>query len=405
MFSHMDVRGLLTDARLRPPVASFYVNADRTHPEGEKILASFRHLVHEADKILRRRPDARSAIAGERLKEALPEMLRFLDTDATPEQVIRGIAMFVSLAESPDHSSRTPPFTAFTLPRPVRNQAAVDRRPYVRPLLFLLDQYERVGLLVTDRSHARTFTLFLGEIEHGERRTADTPRHHHKGGWKQMLFQRGIEGRAKAHIRSTVRSAVNLFGRFPLQRIVLGGTDETIALVKRELPARFQSAVIGTFAADAHMSDAVIVSKALAIAHEAEIQKERERVQELSEALTHSLSPSFAATEPTEGSWSRPREHAVHGVRETLQALSQQRVQRLLLRRGLHLPGSVCENCESLFTTAHGPCAYCRRPLRPVLDILEHAVERAEAERADVEFITESPTLDALGGIGAILRF
>lgn len=396
MFSKADVEAVLRDKRLKPPVASIYLNTDRTHPEGEKFLASFRHLIRQADKLLSRRADAESALARERLKQSLSEFLEFLDTEVTPQLVVRGVAMFASLAGAADHDPRTPAFTAFTLPRPLRNQCSVDRRPYIRPLLFLLDQYERVGVIVADRTHARIFVLFLGELESVERRTADTPQHHRRGGWKQMLFQRDMEGHFKAQVRSTVRRAVNVFGAHPLKRIVLGGTDETLAYMKRELPQRLQRFVVGTFIAESHASDREICAQALAIAQAAEVRKETQRVEELSDAL---------ADRPSSSPSSYGSRRAVQGAGDTLQALSQQRVQLLLLRRGFHLPGSVCDNCGSLFNIPGGPCPYCKNPLRAVSDVLEHAVERAETESAEVEFVTESPALEALGGIGALLRF
>lgn len=404
VFSKADVEALLRDKRLKPPVASLYLNTDRTHAEGEKFLASFRHLVHRADKLLAHRTDAEGALARERLKQALPELLEFFDTEVAPQQVVRGVAMFVSLAEASDHDPRTPAFTAFTLPRPLRTQCALDRRPYIRPLLFLLDQYERVGVIVADRTHARIFTLFLGELESVERRISDTPQHHRRGGWKQMLFQRDIEGHLKAHIRSTVRRAVNVFGARPLKRIVLGGTDDTLGLMKRELPERLGSAVAGSFIAESHASDQELVTRALALAQAAERQEEIQRVADLQEALAHR--PVTAVSQDRHGNgWTMGHRQAVHGAQETLQALSQQRVRLLLLRRGFHLPGSVCENCGSLFIVAGGSCPYCSHPLSAVPDVLEHAVERAEAERAEVEFVAESQTLEALGGIGALLRY
>jgi peptide subunit release factor 1 (eRF1) len=192
-----------------------------------------------------------------------------------------------------------------------------------------------------------------------------------------------------------VRKAVNVFGVHSLKRIVLGGTDDTLALMKRELPQRLQNSVVGTFIAASHASDQEIIVRALALAQVAEALQEEQQVAELSDAL---------ANRP--GSvWGQGSRRAVQGAGDTLQALSQQRVQLLLLRRGFHLPGSVCDNCGSLFNTAGGPCPYCKNTLRAVLDVLEHAVERAEAEGAEVEFVTESPALEALGGIGAILRF
>lgn len=397
MFSHDDVHVLLHDKRLRPPVASLYLNTDRGHAEGEKYLASFRHLLHEIDRSLRRRTDPAAALAQQRLSDAIPELLEFLDTEVEPLPAIRGVAMFLSLAPPDDYNLRTPPFTAFTLPRPVRNQMCVNHHPYIRPLLFLLDQYQRVGVIAADRTHARILTLFLGEVEHQEQRRAETPPHHQRGGWKQMLFQRDLEGHVSAHLRATARAATRLFERRPLTRVILAGSEEMRARLQKELPLRLRERVAGAFAADARTTEAEIVSRALAIAHEAELREEAERVREFVEACARR--PDF--------SWGRSaRARAVHGVEETLRAVSEGRVQRLLLRRGLRHPGEVCDNCGLLTTSSLGSlCPTCSSKPRSVTDILEYAVERAHEGRATIEFVTESPALDALGGVGALLRF
>ncbi|MDP3685427.1 MAG: Vms1/Ankzf1 family peptidyl-tRNA hydrolase, partial [bacterium] len=355
----------------------------------------FRTLIHGADRLIQRPTSAERALARERLEEAVGGMLEFLDAEVATRSTVRGVALFVSLAPAKDHDPRTPAFTAFTLPRPVRNQAHVERRPHIRPLLFLLDQYERVGVIVADRNHARIFTLFLGEIEEIRHRKVDTPRRHHQGGWKQMLFQRDVDGHIKAHIRTTVREAVNLFGRDRLKRIVLGGSDETLALIKNELPPAFGPLIAGTFLAEPHASDTELATKALALAHAAEVQEEQRRVQELLDDLAHRSTFVRGPNHPA----------AVSGTRETLRALSEHRVRRLLMSRGFRTPGSVCDNCSALSADLQGACASCGFPLRPVPDVLEHAVESARDQSAEVEFVTESPSLAALGGVGALLRF
>lgn len=395
MFTDADVKALLRDKRLRPPVASLYLNADRGTLEGEKYLASFRHLIQQADRALSGRADPRTAIARGRLTDALPELLTFLSDEVAPAAAIRGVAFFVSLAPVPDTTPHAPAFTAFTLPRSVRNQTAVDRRPAIRPLLFLLDQYERTGVIVADRNHARIFTLFLGELETIHRRSADTPRRHHQGGWKQMLLQRDVDGHSKAHIRATVREASAVFRENPVRRLVLGGTDETIALLKAELSPTLAALLSGTFPAESHASDGGIVARALALAQAAERAAEETRVKELTETLAASTAPA----------WSGGAPRAVHGPEATLRALTERRVRRLLLRRGFRLQGAVCDNCGVLSLPTSGLCPSCRTPLRAVTDVFEHAVERAQDEGAEVEFVEESPALEALGGIGAILRF
>lgn len=395
MVSEANVRTLLRDKRLRPPVVSLYLSTDRATPEGEKYLAGFRQLLHQADWQLAVRKDAKAALARNRLTAALPELLQFLDEEVAPHPAIRGVALFLSLAIPPDTEPHTPAFTTFTLPRPVRSQVLVERRASVRPLLFLLDQYERVGVLVADRAHARIFTLFLGELECIVRRTAETPHRHHQGWKQQMFFQRDANEHVKAHLRGTAREAVRLFRRFPLKRLVLGGTDETLGVLQRALPRALRGYVIGTFHSDTHAADRDLVTRALGFAQAAEHAEEEQQVRELVGALARSAART----------WGGVGTRAVHGIEPTLRALSEKRVRRLLLRRSFRVSGAICDNCKMLHVQTSGPCTACRMPLRPVTDVVEYAVEHAQEEGAEIEFVAESPTLEALGGIGALLRF
>jgi peptide subunit release factor 1 (eRF1) len=321
--------------------------------------------------------------------------LEAIEAEVESQTVVRGIALFVSLAAPPENDPHSPAFTLFTLPRPVRTQARVERRPYIRPLLFLVDQYERVGVITADRNHARIFTLFLGEIEVSRHRTADTPKRHHAGGWKQMLLQRDVDGHVKAHIRATVREAVNIFGEHPLKRIILGGTEETLTLLEHELPARFREHLAGKFLAETHASDSEIITRALALAHEAEHREEGERVRELIDALARR--PGHAT--------GNSHHEATAVVPDTLKALSEQRVQRLLVQSGMHRAGSLCDNCATLTTDIGGTCPNCHLRLREVSDILELAVEHAQEQGAEVEFVSHNPFLEGLGGVAALLRF
>src|SRR5206468_4140564 len=50
----------------------------------------------------------------------------------------------------------------------VRNSARWNDTPYILPLLEILDEYERYGVVLVDKAHARLFTVFIGEIEEHE---------------------------------------------------------------------------------------------------------------------------------------------------------------------------------------------------------------------------------------------
>jgi len=53
----------------------------------------------------------------------------------------------------------------YRLPIALPSRLIVDFRPYVRPLLTLLEQFDRCCLVVADRERARIFTLYLGQFE------------------------------------------------------------------------------------------------------------------------------------------------------------------------------------------------------------------------------------------------
>jgi peptide subunit release factor 1 (eRF1) len=96
--------------------------------------------------------------------------------------------------------------------------------------------------------------------------------------------------------------------------------------------------------------------------------------------------------------------HAVTGLERTLAALTRRDIRTLVIHIGFESPGSVCPNCLALLPPMP-LCPHCRARTAPTQDIVEHAIERAEAERAHIEFVEDNTDLMALGHIGAILRF
>ena len=56
-------------------------------------------------------------------------------------------------------------FWAHDVHVPVKTEVRWSEKPYLRPLLEIIDEHERYGVILTDRSQARLFSIFLGEIE------------------------------------------------------------------------------------------------------------------------------------------------------------------------------------------------------------------------------------------------
>jgi hypothetical protein len=53
-------------------------------------------------------------------------------------------------------------FWTYELYFPVKTEARWSEKPYLRPLLEMIDEHERYGVILTDRSQARLFSIFRG---------------------------------------------------------------------------------------------------------------------------------------------------------------------------------------------------------------------------------------------------
>lgn len=383
MIHEDDVRDLLRDPRLIPPVLSVYLNTDRREAAGRSMLATLRHLAKTAERTLRTTLTPESAAAREVLHGTIvPRFVEFLSGEVEPVPAIRAVAAFASLSPSKTQGHR---LVTYTLPRPLRSQAHIDSRPYIRPLLFLLDEYERYAALVVDRKHARFFTVFLGEIEQIAEFTSDTPTRHDQGGWSQKRFQRHVDDHIAQHVYRVTDYAVKALKHLPTHRLILGGDAETIRLIRQHLPHALEARIAGTFPLDVHASLHAIRERTLAVASQAEHEEEARQVGILREALAH---PG----------------RAVQGLPETLRSLTDRRALTLIVKKGFHAEGALCPNCQALLAAA-GPCPYCEKETEEVEDIVEHAIEHAHLDRVTTEFVTENLDLEALGNIGAILRY
>jgi hypothetical protein len=82
----------------------------------------------------------------------------------------------------------------------LRNDAHWADAPHVRPLLELFDDHERFGVVLVDKTRARLFTIFLGEIEeHAGAYAPAEVRHAKTIGKDRLHSQPGLERRAEHH--------------------------------------------------------------------------------------------------------------------------------------------------------------------------------------------------------------
>jgi peptide subunit release factor 1 (eRF1) len=132
-------------------------------------------------------------------------------------------------------------------------------------------------------------------------------------------------------------------------------------------------------------SDAVILAAA------AEVQEQVERDQEA--AMVSRLREAAGAGR-----------NGVTGLDGVLTALSERRVDTLVVSDGFEAPGWRCKTCRALASKGRA-CPLCENEMVLVDDVVEEAVEEALLQSCHVEMCVGNADLDVAGRIGALLRF
>ncbi len=266
-------------------------------------------------------------------------------------------------------------------------------RPCVRPLLEARDEHERSGIILTDRAHARFFTVFLGDIEEKEAAlaAADVKKFDASGSDQmrsQMNFQRKADEHARWHLKHVAEIADRLFVSERLDRVVLAGTQEAVSELKGILTERVKKSLVGTLSLPIEVGATEVLSETMGLFQNAERETENNLVATLLTAAAKN-------------------HQAVKGLEPTLSALSEGRIRQLLYGAALEVEGGHCPDCDKL-VDAPEKCPVCQTPLGAVDDLLEAVVSRVFEEGGEIEQLRGSAStrlVEEGGGIGAFLRF
>jgi peptide chain release factor subunit 1 len=275
----------------------------------------------------------------------------------------------------------------------VRNTLRWLDKPYVRPLLELMDEHERYGVVLTDRAHARLFTIFLGEIEEYTEAFAGADATHIKTSGtdhlrSQMNIQRKADLHARWHLKEVAQTMSRLAGKLEFDRLILAGTVEATSELQRLLPKALRARVVGKVALPVEANISHVLEETLKIEREVERRRESNLVEQLITAA-------------------HKKQNAVVGVEDTLLALQEWRVWQLVYTEGFNVRGSQCTNCGALLETEDEPCVYCGHPVRVVTDLIQLATERVFDLEGRIEQVRgrAAALLKEAGSMGAVLHF
>lgn len=352
---------------------SLYLNVNPlTNPKGDYVIR-FKNMMKEAAK----------SIEKTALKSAdkdLREMDKYLL--GRKRDFKKGLAVISSSAISF--------WREYHLSLPVKSELIVDRSPHIKPLLDMLDNYQRYAALLVDKESARIFVIHMGEItEYGEVHTEDVPGRHKKGGWfalSQNHFERHIQYHVTLHLKDVIKKLSSFFKAESIGRLLVGGSEDAVTMTRGLLPKAVSDKIIGTFRAGMFEGNQEVMKKLEPVLSEFERKREEKTLSELIERA-------------------HKNDRAALGLEATLRAVQEGKVMRLVFERDLRHAGFECSQCGALSIKGEVNCPYCGGKMEKINYIIDLAAQKSVEQGATVEVVSEDREFRKAGRIGAFLRF
>ncbi|MCX8031061.1 MAG: hypothetical protein N3A59_05735 [Thermodesulfovibrionales bacterium] len=278
----------------------------------------------------------------------------------------------------------------YNLGVPVGNDLIIDKKVYTKPLLDILNNYQRYCVLLVGKDSARIFLIHLGEIvEYGEVYSADIPGKHKKGGWfalAQNHYERHINVHVGFHLKEVIDKPDSFTSGENISRIILGGADEAVSMFKSMLPKPLHEKIIASVKLEMFAKNDEVLNKVEPIVSAYEREQEEKLVKDLiAKAMKN--------------------EAAVLGLDNVINAIQEQKVMRLLFISNFKQEGYSCKTCGYLATQQINSCPYCKGNFEKIDNIIDMISQKALQQGAIIEVISENKELFKAGGIGAFLRF
>lgn len=367
MFDQENLQELLSFAGNGHAVVSVYLDADLSQRTLDKVKLQLRTMLKEANN-------------GH--ADDIDEIERYFEYSfpwGTP-----GAAVFSCAKEGF--------FRAYPIPVSFRNRLRIRRKPYVKPLVHLLDHYAHYGVVVVDQIGAQFYVYHLGELERNGGVMGEDVRKLKRGSGSSVMGMRGGQGGARTEQEQVVRNmrdaaaaAEHFFGENHIRRLFVAGTAENVAQFRELLSRKLQSCYAGSFPVDMDAGEPEVRKRSLALLAEINADREKRLVEQM-------LAASAAG-----GS-------AVTGLGTTLRMVSDGRVETLIVSEGYRAPGYLHATTGYLAASADEEL-FGDSTFTQLDDVVEEAIERTLSQSGSVEFVSDNVPLVEAGRIGAILRY
>jgi stalled ribosome rescue protein Dom34 len=264
-------------------------------------------------------------------------------------------------------------------------------QPWLRPLLEVIEEHDRFGVVLIDKHHARILAVDAGGMEQQAEIVSDVLNKHATTGtdhiWSQGQMDRDHTNHVHTHAKRVADELALVIDRMKLNGIVIGGPVEATSIFTTVLPKRLQQMIIGTISAQVDASHDRLITELRAVQEKAEHHDEAKIVDAMITAAMKG-------------------ERAVLGVSDTLRAVHEGRVYRLVVARDFRVEGKECASCHVLVSDGNEKCSSCGGQLEAATDLINRASHRVLDMGGKVQLVSgEAAAKLAEAGIGAVLRF
>ena len=369
--------GVLTESAVRElagvrggtaPITSCYLDVDG------RRLVRHQDVEHELEGVLR---SARVRADGQRSVHDDLRRIEAFVRGGFDRHATRGLAIFACAA--------TDLWEVIELPKPVRTCLVINHAPAVGQLESMLQEHEPIGVLLADKQRAQLYVFELGVLVDRSELLDELPRDYDSRGERE----RGTpahhrEELAHQHLRNASRAAFDLWQARGFHHLAIGAPDAIAGELEQTLHPYLRERLCGRVALGVGASPAEVLAAAEAL--EADVERTREA------ALVAKLKEAALTGRRGAG-----------GLADTLAALSQRRVERLVVSKGFAQEGWRAPD-GSLWLV--GPThAGTGDAMDRVEDVVEDAIEQALTQGVPVTICIGNADLDVLGRIGALLRY
>jgi peptide chain release factor subunit 1 len=250
----------------------------------------------------------------------------------------------------------------------------------------MVHEFNRFGVLITDKQRARMFVFEMGELADHSELFDELPRDYDvRGEADKGDHHAHVDELTSQHLRRAAAVAFHVFNHKGFEHFTFACPD----------------AVTGELEAALHPYLRERLVPRVNVAIGAGLDQIRDATLALEMDVDRAA--DAAAVDRLRGAVATGQRGAA-GLADTLGALNQHRVAALLVSDGFTEPGWRCDGCQ-LMATIGRTCPACADEMSLVEDIVEEAIDEALRQSCAVRLCVGNADLDVLGRVGAILRY